>query len=154
VGEGEALGVQELARERAGPLRAAVDAVAGDRVADRRQMDAELVRAPRLGVQLQQRVAVDLAQDVVARARLAAAGDDGHLLALHGMARDRRVDDALRRLEPAFDEREVRLLDAPLLELTRERNVGRVVLRDDDQAGRVLVEPVDDAGPLAVGGAR
>ncbi len=49
--------------------------------------------------------------------------------------------------EHAPDERRVFLLDVPLLELRRQRLVRGVVLGDDHQAGRALVEAMHDAGP-------
>jgi len=58
---------------------------------------------------------------------------------------------AVERLQPtglrrlAVDEREIRLLHAPRLERTLERLKGSVVLGDDEAAGRLLVEPMDDA---------
>ena len=45
------------------------------------------------------------------------------------------------------DERLVRLLHAPRLQLRLERDLGGVVARDDEQAARVAVEPMDDPGP-------
>ena len=50
------------------------------------------------------------------------------------------------RLRRALDERDVGLLDGAVLELLREGVVRGVVLRDEDDARRVAVEPVDDAG--------
>ena len=43
------------------------------------------------------------------------------------------------------DERLVRLLHAARLQLRLQRDLGRVVARDDEQAARVAVEPMDDA---------
>jgi hypothetical protein len=44
-------------------------------------------------------------------------------------------------------QREVRLLDAPRLELRHQVRLRRIVLRDHDEAARVAVEPVHDARP-------
>ncbi len=67
------------------------------------------------------------------------------------MAADRRVDLAGGRVEAAPDEGEIFAFEregAPVVgEQQGETQVGRVGLGDDEQAGRVLVEPVDDAGP-------
>src|SRR5206468_3332776 len=68
-------------------------------------------------------------------------------LAVLGMAGDRRLDRdrALREVAPG--ERGVEALDAPLLDHGGEAAVRRLRLRDEEQARRVAVEPVHDAGP-------
>ena len=62
------------------------------------------------------------------------------------------------RVGHAPDEREIGALEragaAMVGELRREALMGPVVLGDDEQAGRVLVEAVDDAGPLHAADAR
>src|SRR3989441_170346 len=75
------------------------------------------------------------------------AGEHGHALAVLGMAGDRRLDRdrALREVAPG--ERGVEALDAPLLDHGGEAAVRRLRLRDEEQARRVAVEPVHDAGP-------
>ena len=54
VREGEARGVQEVALEARRARAAAVGRVAGDRVAERRHVHADLVRAPGLEADLEQ----------------------------------------------------------------------------------------------------
>ena len=76
--------------------------------------------------------------------------DDRHLLALARVAADRRVDRARARVGPPQTRaRYSRSSDpsAVVGEQGGEALVGGVGLGDDQQAGGVLVEPVDDAGP-------
>ena len=82
---------------------------------------------------------------------VAAVRTHRHALARPGMAVDRLVDRALRPIRRAPHEGEVAALQragaAVIGELGGERAMGAVGLGDDHQAGRVLVEAVDDAGP-------
>ena len=57
-----------------------------------------------------------------------------------------RADLATRPAGHAVDERQVLLLDRAARELQRERAMGLVALGHHQQAGRALVEPVNDAG--------
>ena len=80
-----------------------------------------------------------------------ASVDDRHSFAMARMAPDRRFDPAGGRVEAAPDEREILALERTCASVVGEElgeaTVGRVGLGDDEQAGRVLVEPVDDARP-------
>ena len=68
------------------------------------------------------------------------------------MEPDRPFDVVAVALGDARDQGEVLLLDRALLELLGELPVGEVVLGDDQQAGGVAVEAVDDPGPLGAAG--
>ena len=92
--------------------------------------------------------------DAVGGRRGAALLDDGHALAVVRVAADGRVDDGFRWIDAAVHESEVLLLHRALLQLPREVDVGAVVLGDDEQAGGVLVQAVDDAGPEDAADAR
>ena len=87
------------------------------------------------------------------RASREAAPDDRHPVALPRGAADRRVDRPRARGEPAAGQRQVDALDLAAPDLRLQRRVGLVVAGDDEQAAGVLVEPVDDPGPLGVGAA-
>ena len=69
------------------------------------------------------------------------------------VAPDRRLDPTDGRRDAPGDEGLVRLADSARLELGHERLLRRVVLGDHQQAARVAVEPVDDAGPRDPGDA-
>ena len=66
------------------------------------------------------------------------------------IAAERRVDRAAARGRAALHEREVLPRDRAALERRLQRAVGRLVAGDDEQAGRVAIEPVHDARPLRV----
>src|SRR6185312_2232866 len=145
--------VQRLAphRRQAGNVaRAAVCGIADDRMADRGEVDADLVRAAGL-----QR-ALDERRDRVAlawrdmRARRAAALDDGHRRARHRMAADRRIDGD-RALDVAPCDREVVAMHVARGERARQRGLRLRRARDDEEAARVLVEAVHDAGARDAG---
>jgi hypothetical protein len=83
--------------------------------------------------------------DAVARARRAAAFRDGHLGPFTGVPADRRVDGAAAR-QHALADRAVGALDLAPLECRRQRRVARQRARNEQQAARILVEPVHETG--------
>ena len=143
--------MQELAPKAARTLPAAVAHVAGDRQAEVRQVRADLVRAPCSRVERQQRVPATGGELLVIGDRCAAAGHDRHPLAIPRVTADRRLDAATRGRRLAAHEREVLLLDAAVAELAHQAGLRRIGLGDDDQAARLLVEPMDDPGPADAG---
>ena len=131
------------------PVDAAVERIADDRMSDRAQVHANLVRAPGMNRDLRQRdrgVEV-LGADDPRHGFPAAPGSRRHLLPVARIAPDRRID-APSRLHHAPDERDVFLLDLAIVKLPRQFFVRRVVLGDDHQAGRAAIEPMHDARPL------
>ena len=129
----------------------AVDRVARDRVPDRLEVDADLVRAAGDEVELEQGPAGEPLADPVARRRRPAVGDDRHARPRAG---SRPIGASMRPTAAATvpgDEREVGLLDPARLELRHEGRLGRVVAGDHQQAARVPVEAMDDARPLHPG---
>src|SRR3954447_16331593 len=85
--------LQLLVRNSA-PLRARVDGIADDRMADRFEMDADLVRAARTEDAAEHGRVAQLLDHFEIGDGVAAAGNDGHALAVARIARDRRVDRA------------------------------------------------------------
>ena len=81
------------------------------------------------------------------RHRALAALNDGDLLSVRGRARERRVDRARGRRGAARHDRSVAPIDAVIVELLRQPFVCPVGLGGDHQAGRVLVDAVDDPRP-------
>lgn len=77
---------------RPGPR--AVRSIADQRMADRGEMDADLMGASGLELDTQQTMPSETFEDSVARARGASIGDHGHARALGRMAADRGVDPA------------------------------------------------------------
>ena len=144
------MGVQELAIE-AEVARDAVDGVAADGEADRLQMDADLVRAPGLEPHLEERAPTDEllhlepGDRVPRRLRVERAAG-----AVAPVTADRRLDPAGARPRRTEDEREVAALDLPFADRLREPCMSLVGASDDEQAGRVAVEAVDEPWPLGV----
>ena len=130
--------------------RAAIFAVTDNGMADRRHMHAQLMGAPRKGLQLDPAAAVPRPFDhAVARAcRLAVFLVDMHLLATGaGLLGDGQLDRAVVDRGHADDQRPVDLLGgAPRKGLGEERRRAGVA-RDQQRARRVLVQPVDQFGP-------
>src|SRR5690349_22846044 len=116
--EGELPRVQRLAREAllAAP---AIDRIALDRMLDRGEVHADLVRAPGLELALEQRVAGESLLHAVVRGRGLAAGDDRHARALGRMPTDGLVDGAVGG-DLAACEREVGALHGARLQLAHE----------------------------------
>src|SRR5215471_9034236 len=155
--EHESGGMQERTRQvRDGaqiaghtPVDAAVQGIADDWMADCAQMDADLMRASGMNRDVRQReddaelLGLDDARDRFA----AAPGLRRHLLPVARVASDRLVDPS-SRLNFSPDERDVFLLDFPIVKLPRQLLVRGVVLRDDHQPRGAPIEPMDDAGPL------
>ena len=81
------------------------------------------------------------------RALAAVAFDDRDLLAVGRRAGERRVDRAFARLRDSVDDREIAPVDRMGGELLGQALVRDVGLCDDQQPRRILVDPVDDAGP-------
>ena len=136
---------------------ARVELVGQDRVADVREVDADLVRAAGLRLAPDQREIAEPFDDLVERHRGLAAvlgGADGHLLADRRMEPDRPLDVIAVALRGPVDQRQVLLVDLPQLELETQPAMGQLVLDDDEQAGRVAVEPVDDPRPMLAGQGR
>src|SRR3989338_3875454 len=87
-------------------------------------------------------------QDTVMGDRLPAADmPDRHLLAALRMAAERRVDRAGIEREQSLHDGEVAAVDGPRLHLPGKRGPGRLGLGDQEQAGGVFVEPVDNPCP-------
>ena len=131
----------------------AVQRVARQRMADRRQVDPDLVRSAGDQVQLEQRPAGQPLADPIAGHGLAAVGTTAIRVRWCG---SRPIGASIapgRRRDGALDQAEVGLLDAASLELGHQAGLGPIVLGDHQQAARVAVEAMDDARPLDAGDA-
>ena len=118
---------------------------------DGREVHADLVRAARLELEVQQaRARQRLGQLEVRHGRALGAAADGHAADVVAVAPDRRVDRAPARGRAAAHERDVLALDPARAHLLAERRVGLVAARQHEQARGVAVEPVDHARALLV----
>src|SRR5262245_27400555 len=128
------------------PVDTAVQRVADDRVADRAEMHTYLMGATRVNGNLAQRQSRQVEGPRDSRDRLTRPpGSCGHLLAVDWIAADCGVDPAAG-LHDAPDKRDVLLLHFAIVKLARELLMRRVVFRDDHDAGRAAIEPMNDAG--------
>jgi eukaryotic-like serine/threonine-protein kinase len=145
-------------QHQAAGLLGALTGLAVNRIADERsalvmKVDADLMGAAGVEVTQDQggeRGGVS-SENFVVRDRRFAAGriDDGHFLAVHRVAADVGENGVLFRLRHALGDGQVEFFHrAALGELGDERLVGEVGFRNNEAAGGVLVEAVDDAGPL------
>src|SRR5215212_2720431 len=142
--EREARRVQELPLQ-AEVSRHAVLRVAADGEADRAKVNADLVRAPRLEADAEERVLAQQLDDVEMRDGLARRiGVERPLERVAAVAADRRVDRAATRARPALHERDVLTLElAPPDELD-EALERLVALRHDEQPRGAAIEAVHD----------
>ena len=128
-------------------MDAAVQRIADDRVADGVQVHANLMRSAGRDRDAEQRQPGHVPCPCHARhGRTCPPRACRDLLAVHGIATDGNVD-ALALLHQSPDQRDVLFLDFAIVKLPRQLLMGGVVLGDDHDAGRALVEPVHDARP-------
>ena len=124
-----------------------------DRMADRLQVHAQLVRAAGDGLQLQPRASIAARQHVPARGARPASGVIHFLQrAVRPVARQRQVDHAVIPGHVAGDDRFIALVDVALGEGAAQEPLHVQASRHDEQARRGHVEPVHDqrVGPQAL----
>ena len=123
-----------------------VDRIADDRVPDRREVHADLVRAPRLEAHGLQRVLRKrLDEPEVRDRRTRADAVDGPARAVLRIAADRRLDPPGQARGAAVHEREVLALDLATAQHPLQRLQRLAVARHDEQARRLAVEAVHPA---------
>ena len=141
---------EALLREGAIPGEVAVLVVAGERESEMREMDADLVRTARqeLGVEKRERRQMSGPGLHAAEHRVRGTAARRHPRAALALARDPRLErelDIAHGVAPfATDEHEIALLDGSLAQLRVERGERRALSRDQDHAGSVAVETVDE----------
>jgi hypothetical protein len=115
-------------------------------VANVRQVDANLVRATGFEGETQEAQGTPGFEHLVVRAGgPPSTRHHGHFLALLGMPSDGRIDGALQRWQAPTHERDIAPLQLAGLELRGEMALTAVVLGDQQETGRIFVEPVHDA---------
>ena len=115
-------------------------------MADRLEVNADLVGAAGLELHAQQRGLGKLPLDLEMRDRGARLVGGGRVQrAVAAVAADGGVDRPRARVGPADDERQVLAPDTAVSHRLLECPVDRVALRDDEQPRRVLVQAVHDA---------
>ncbi len=127
----------------------AVDPVADDGVADRRHVDADLVRPARLERHPKERPPREGLDELEVRDRIAGTVAVERLAGrVAPVAPDRGLDPPGPRRRPPAHERHVGAPDPAPAELALEAAERLLVARHEQEAGRVAVEAVDDAGPV------
>lgn len=127
---------------------AAVDGIPRDGVPEMLEVDTDLVGASGLGLALDEAAAGFASEHTIGGAGFAAAGIDGHFLAVDLVAGDGGVDETVGHAGHAVGDREINLRHAAVGELARERDVRRVALRHHEATARLFVQAVDDSGTL------
>jgi len=136
--------MQRLAMERHAMTRS-VGGVADERMLERCEVHPDLVRAARLEPTRKQRAGREAFAHLVMRHRGLARRDDRHRRALDWMATDRRVDAAAPH-QHAVRKSQVFAPYCSRLQLPHQIGLRERSLGDREQAARVLVEPMHDAG--------
>jgi hypothetical protein len=132
-------------RHRCARAPASVSRVADQRMTDRRQMDADLVRASGFERALDERRSTEALERRHVRSRRFAARHDGHRRSSKRMTADRRVDDRGAG-DVAVHYRGVFALHCTRLQLPHEIGLRDCGFRHDDEAARVLVQAMNDSG--------
>ena len=127
------------------PAGVAVDLVAKDWETDVGQVNANLVSAAGFQRYGQQGVPVEVFGGAVVGTSGASVCDNGHVLAMVRMSGDGGVNGPGVRSDYAHGDGLVLLDDGALFHLLGEPLVGQLTLGDDQQAGGVTVQAVDDA---------
>jgi len=126
----------------------AIHVVAHDRMADRRDMNADLVSPSgmEMGTKKVPRIEPSKAYEVgLGRPTLI---DDCHALPVSGIARYRLVDSQLIRGQVTPRHNRVPPRDAPGRQGGAQKAVGAICFGDDQKPGGFLVESMDHPGPI------
>src|SRR5262249_51628751 len=119
--------------------------------ADTRQVDADLMSAAGLGLDADKSEAAETLDHFIEAARflplVLVVGDD-HLDAVVLVVADAALDVVAVAVEHALGDGHVLLEDLARLELHGQVAMGSLFLGDEDDAGGVAVEAVDDAGAI------
>lgn len=126
---------------------AAVDVVAHDRMPHVGEMNADLVGPARQRAGFHEAYVREDVEDPKGGSGGAAAFPHGHLLAVLGVPANRSVHFQRLPRWASPNQRKVDFLNAPLLELRGQFRLGRVILRKEQDAGSLLVQPVEKSGP-------
>ena len=141
------------------PLAArGIEPIADDRMADAREVRANLVRPPSLEGQLEQRPLAGAVDSPVASDRMLAAlleCDDRAAVVTGWIAAERRVDRAGLGVDAPVDHRAITPVDSVFGKLPAHVIVYRRVLRDRDEATRRAIEAMERSRtPAAPGSIR
>ena len=111
-----------------------------------RHVYPDLVSAPRLEIEREQRALRKFFIDAVMRARAPSVCGDRHLFTVACASRDRRIHRAAHFLHVTDDERAVFAAHRVIRKLSAQAFVREIVLRRGDKSRSLSVDPVDYAG--------
>jgi len=89
-----------------------------------------------------------LKDTIIGFGRAAATGCDRHFFPMHGMPRDRCVDDSTRFFQSACYEYQIKFQHGSAGKLSREAFVRHVIFRDHQATARFFIKPVHDPRSL------
>jgi len=133
-------------------VASAIYLVGKNRAPEAGDMDPDLVRASGARLELHECESAEPLGDLVVADRLLGLGNvlvgDDHPHAVGGMVHDPLLDIVAVTVECSLGDHRVFLEDLPCFKEHGEVAVGVFLLGDEDGAGSVAVEPVDDAGSV------
>jgi hypothetical protein len=112
--------VEELSPQAKRRFSASINDVSGDRVANRGEVDSDLVRATGFELQPEQGIPGKALDDPEPGRRLSAFGNDSHLLPIVPVATNRCFDRSDLGTDFAVDKRQILFLDLPAPHLIDE----------------------------------
>jgi hypothetical protein len=150
MGELKSPGVEQVSGEVT-PL--AVKRVAGDRMTEMLEMDADLVGATGARHAGDEGPSVAGSEEFVVGDGITAGGGAAgrHLLALDGVASDGQINGSLGVPGGSPDDGKIGFLDLTIGELRGEGGMGLVVLGDNDASAGLLIKTMNDAGAMFTG---
>ncbi len=138
-------------RRQARELAAAaapVHIVAHHWMTDRREMDADLMRSPRVQVRAQEITTTKSRKPKKICPRCLPRIDDRHALSVSRISRDGLIHGQRVGIEVAPSHGGILACDPARGNRGAQASVSDIVLGHDEEAGRLLIEPVDDAGSV------
>src|ERR1019366_10680535 len=123
----------------------AVSQVSDARMAERREVNPDLMCTPGLEVDLHERGRPERLNDLIVSATRLATGNHRELVVVVWVAPDRGIDGAVQRVGQSLDKSVVGLVDRALLECPFEHGVGVLALGDDHQTTGSHIETMHDA---------
>jgi hypothetical protein len=160
LGEAKSGGVEEIATGFERRKRVLIDGevacgtvkrISDDRVVERGEVNADLMGSAGVKLNFHEGGRTDARKRAPVSTRFAGASQDetaarGHSNAAFWVARNREIDNARGGIQEAFDQSDVRLFHLTIAEGFAEFRVGEIVFRDENDAGGLFVEAMDDAG--------
>src|SRR5205807_878580 len=131
----------------------AINLVAHYGMLNQGEMHSNLMCAPGLQFDIEQRKPIETLANAVNRKRRSAATNDRHPRAVAWIAGNWLIDPAGISFDLSVDQRHIRLKNFSRAKLIREAFMRAPSLRDDQQTGSAFVQTMDDAWPSFATGA-